>query len=135
VRAAVRVLDSYSLIAYLEGEDGADQMIELFQVARDSGREFLLSTVNWGEVYYITLREAGPQKAEEVAHLISTLPIQIVPVDQELAKQAALFKSNKKMSYADCFAAALAKLRKVELVTGDENFKQVEGEVKILWIG
>ena len=135
MRAAIRVLDSYSLIAYLEGEEGADQMIELFQVARDSGRDLLLTTVNWGEVYYITLREAGPQKAEEVAHLISTLPIQIVPTDLELARQAALFKSSKKMSYADCFAAALAKLHKVELVTGDEDFKQVEGEVKIFWIG
>ena len=134
MRAAVRVLDSYSLIAYIEGESGADRMIELFQVARDSGRDLLLTTVNWGEIYYITLRETGLQKAEEVAHLISTLPIQIVPADLELAKQAALFKSCKKMSYADCFAAALAKLRKVELVTGDEDFKQVEGEVKVLWI-
>jgi len=135
VRAAVRVLDSYSLVAYIEGEEGADKMIEVFQVARDSGRDLLLSTVNWGEVYYITLREAGAQKAEGVAHLISTLPIQIIPADLELAKQAALFKASKKMSYADCFAAALAKLRKVELVTGDEDFKQVEGEVKIIWIG
>ena len=135
MRAAVRVLDSYSLIAYLEGEDGAEKMIEVFQVARDSGRDLLLSTVNWGEVYYITLREVGQQKAEQVAHLISTLPIQIIPADLELARQTALFKSSKKMSYADCFAAALAKLRKVELVTGDEDFKQVEEEVKILWIG
>ena len=134
MRAAVRVLDSYSLIVYIEGEEGAGKMIELFQITRDSGRDLLLSTVNWGEIFYITLREAGPQKAEEVAHLISTLPIQIIPVDLELAKQAALFKSSKKMSYSGCFAAALAKLRKVELVTGDEDFKEVEGEVKIVWI-
>jgi predicted nucleic acid-binding protein len=52
----------------------------------------------------------------------------------ELAKQAAIFKSSKKMSYADCFAAALAKQRRVELVTGDKEFRQVEGEVTILWI-
>lgn len=135
MRAALRVLDSYSLIAYIEGEDGADKMIEIFQVARDSGRDLLLSTIIWGEVYYLTLREAGREKGEEVAHLISSLPIQIVPTDLELAKQAALFKSSKKMSYADCFAAALAKLRRAELVTGDGDFKQVEGEVKILWIG
>ena len=134
MRAAVRVLDSYSLIVYIEGEEGAGKMIELFQITRDSGRDLLLSTVNWGEIFYITLREAGSQKAEEVAHLISTLPIQIIPVDLELAKQAALFKSSKKMSYAGCFAAALAKLRKVELVTGDEDFKEVGGEVKIVWI-
>lgn len=134
MRPALRVLDSYSLIAYLENEDGAEKMIEVFRVARDSGRALSLSVVNWGEVYYITLREAGRERAEAVAQLISTLPIQIISVDLELTKQAAEFKAIKKMSYGDCFAAALAKLRKAELVTGDEEFKQVEGEVKILWI-
>jgi len=29
---------------------------------------------------------------------------------------------------------ALAKLRKAELVTGDKEFKQAEGDVKILWM-
>jgi predicted nucleic acid-binding protein len=52
-----------------------------------------------------------------------------------LARQAALFKSGKKISYADCFAAALAKLRRAELVTGDPDFKQVEWKVQVLWIG
>jgi predicted nucleic acid-binding protein len=134
MRAAMRVLDSYSVIAYLEGGPGADNMIEMFQAARDSGRDLLLSVINWGEVYYITLREIGRERAEGVAHLISTLPIELVPVDLELTKLAAQLKATKKMSYADCFAAALAKLRKAELVTGDEEFKQVEGEIKIRWI-
>jgi predicted nucleic acid-binding protein len=134
LRAAVRVLDSYSLIAYVEGEAGKDTMIEIFRSARDSGKACLLSVVNWGEVYYITLREAGQEQADQVAHLISTLPIHIVPADLDLAKQAAIFKASKKMSYADCFAAALAKHRRVELVTGDKEFKEVEKEVKILWL-
>lgn len=90
--------------------------------------------INWGEVYYITLREAGRERAEAVAQLISTLPIQIVPVDLELTKQAAEFKAFKRMSYSDCFAAALAKLKKAELVTGDEEFKQIANEIKIFWI-
>jgi hypothetical protein len=42
------------------------------------------------------------------------LPIHLAPADLELAKQAAIFKSSKKMSYADCFAAALAKRRGVD---------------------
>jgi len=134
MRAALRVLDSYSMIAYLENEAGADRMIEVFRVARDSGKALLLSVVNWGEVYYITIREAGRERLEAVTQLISTLPIQIIPVDLELTKQAAEFKAVKKMSYGDCFAAALAKLRKAELVTGDAEFKQIEGEVKIHWI-
>lgn len=135
MKAALRVLDSYSLIAYVEGEAGAEKMIELFRVARDSGRDLLLSAINWGEVYYVTLREAGRERAEEVARLIATLPIEVIPVELELTRRAAEFKSTKKMSYADCFSAALAKLRKAELVTGDKEFRQVDGEVKILWIG
>ena len=80
------------------------------------------------------MRTNGPDRAEQVARLISTLPVEVVPADLELARQAAEFKAKKKMSYADCFAAALAKLRKAELVTGDKEFRQVAGEVKILWI-
>jgi predicted nucleic acid-binding protein len=39
-----------------------------------------------------------------------------------------------KMSYADCFAAALAMKKKCELATGDKEFKQVEKDVKIKWM-
>ena len=134
MRAAVRVVDSYSLLTYIEGGDGAEKMIEIFRVARDSGRDLLLSVVNWGEVYTIALREAGRERADEVAHIITTLPIQVVPADLELTKQAAVLKSKHKMSYADCFTVALAKQRKAELVTGDEDLREVEGEVKILWL-
>jgi predicted nucleic acid-binding protein len=50
-------------------------------------------------------------------------------------RQAALFKATKKMSYADCFAAALAKIENAELVTGDSEFKVVESELKkIRWL-
>ena len=134
MKPVLRVLDAYSLIAYLEGEAGKDRMIEIIRDARDTGRDLLLSVVNWGEVYYITLREAGLKRAEAVSHVISTLPIQLIPADLDLAKKAAEFKAKKKMSYADCFAAALAKLRNAELVTGDEDFRQVKDEVKILWL-
>ena len=134
MRAALRVLDTYSLIAYFEGEAGKDKMIEIFRAARDSGRLLLLSVVNWGEVFYITLREAGRERADHVARLISTLPIQIISADLDLTKQAAELKATRKMSYADCFAAALAKVRKAELVTGDKEFRQVEKDVKILWL-
>ena len=134
MKAAIRVLDTYSLLAYFEGEAGKEAMIEVFRSARDSGKDLFLSAVNWGELFYITLREEGRKRADEVAHLISTLPIQVIAADLELTKQAAEFKAAKKMSYADCFATALAKLKKAELVTGDKEFNQVEGDVKILWL-
>ena len=66
MKAAIRVLDSYSLIAYFDGEEGAEKMVEILRSARDSGRPLLLSVINWGEVYYITMRESGRERAEEL---------------------------------------------------------------------
>jgi hypothetical protein len=42
-------------------------MVEVFHAARDSGRDLLLSAVNWGEVHYLTLRKAGCERAEQEA--------------------------------------------------------------------
>jgi predicted nucleic acid-binding protein len=67
-----------------------------------------------------------------ITYLLSTLPMQFVPADMELAKKAAELKASREMSYSDCFAAALARLRKAEVVTGDKEFTQLEGAVKIL---
>ena len=48
---------------------------------------------------------------------------------------AADFKARFKLSLADAFAAALAKELKAELVTGDSEFKALEKEIKIHWLG
>ena len=47
---------------------------------------------------------------------------------------AAEFKTRFKLSLADAFAAALAKEKKAELVTGDPEFKALEKEIKINWL-
>jgi predicted nucleic acid-binding protein len=57
-----------------------------------------------------------------------------VDANWEISRQAAMYKSIGGMSYADCFAAALAKLRNAELVTGDKEFKKVEKDIKISWL-
>jgi predicted nucleic acid-binding protein len=62
------------------------------------------------------------------------MAIEVVDVNWELTRMAAEFKSKGKISYADCFAAALAKNYKAELITGDKEFKTLEGEIKILWL-
>ena len=134
MRPAVRVLDTYSLIAYFEGEAGKDKMIEIFRTARDSEHPLLLSVINWGEIYYITMRTQGKDKAELFKTTLARYPITIVEANKELTLQAALYKATHKLSYADAFAAALAKNRKAVLVTGDKEFKSLEGEFKINWL-
>ena len=128
------VLDAHALMVYLEKEPGYQKVQELLTHAAVSDRTLLLSTVNWGEVYYVTQRAYGPDKAQQIADVIKSFPIEVVDVDLEIAKQAALFKVAHKMSYADCFAAALAKTRKATLMTGDKEFKPLDGEIRIAWL-
>lgn len=130
----VKVLDAYALMVYLEKEPGYEKIKELFIKAAENGKNLLMSTVNWGEVFYILIKNYGINEAEKIQYVIETFPIEFVPVDFNLAKQAALFKAKGNISYADCFSAALAKLYKGEVVTGDKEFKEVENEVKISWI-
>jgi ribonuclease VapC len=130
----IHVLDAYALTAYFEKESGYAKVQELLTEAASGGRPLLLSAVNWGEVFYVTYREHGKASADQVARLIDEFPIEIVSVDVPIAHQAAIYKATHKMSYADCLAAALAKSRKATLVTGDKDFKSLEGEFKIMWL-
>ena len=128
------VLDAFALTAYFEKEPGYEKVQELLTEAASGNRKLFLSAVNWGEVHYVTHRNYGLEQANKIAHVIGTFPIEVVPVDLEIAKQAALFKVLHRMSYADCFAAALAKVKKSTLVTGDKEFKSLEGEIKVSWL-
>jgi len=129
------VLDAFALTAYFEKEPGYEKVQGLLTEAASGNRKLFLSTVNWGEVHYVTHRTYGMEQANKIAHIIGTFPLEIVDVDLEIAKQAALFKVAHRLSYADCFAAALAKVKKSMLVTGDKEFKSLEGEIKIVWLG
>lgn len=133
---ATKVLDSWALIAFFEDEPAAAEVEKLLQQAADEKHKLLMSAVNWGEVYYNTMREVSQTAAEQIAQQIAALPIEVIGVNDDLAlvRQAAIFKAMHKLSYADCFAAALAKQKNAELVTGDPEFKAVEKEIKIQWL-
>ncbi len=129
-----KILDAHGLMIFLEKETGYEKVESLFINAVEKDENLLITTVNYGEVCYIILRECGQEKLEEITKTIQTLPIDIVNVDIQLAKRAAYFKAGKKISYADCFAAALAKIHMGEVVTGDQEFKVLEDEVNIVWV-
>jgi len=130
----IRVLDAHGLLVFLEKEDGYEKVEQSFVNAVEKDKYLLMSSVNFGEVYYIVLRECGQDKAYEIEKIIRTLPIEIIDVDIQLAREAARFKAAHKISYADCFAAALAKLHRGEIITGDKEFRSVENEIKISWL-
>jgi len=131
---ATKVLDSYALMAFFEDEPGADLVRGLLLKAEESDLKLLMSVVNLGEVWYSIARTTSPETADEYIHEIQGMAIDIVDADWQLTRQAAAFKANGNIAYGDCFAAALAKNRKAELITGDKEFETLEGEIKIAWL-
>ena len=127
------VLDSWAVMAYLEDEPAAEKVADIIADAHENSTPLLMTVVNLGEVWYIVAREASEAEADRCAKELRQLGIEIVDAEWTLTNQAARYKSKYKMSFADCFAAALAKQRKAHLVTGDQEFKQVQGEISIVW--
>jgi predicted nucleic acid-binding protein len=128
------VLDSYAMIAYFEDEPGADRVAQVLKQLIKGKAKGFMSVVNWGQVYYNTMREQGVSEAEKVILQLDKFPIQIVDVNKELAYEAAKLKGEFRIAYADCFAVALSVRLNADLVTGDPDFKKLRERISIQWI-
>lgn len=129
------VLDSWALMAFFNGEPAATRVRDCFGHAMQTGELLALCVVNWGEVVYQFERSDNAAATESVIRDMDSLPIEIVPVDRALTRVAASFKARGGLSYADAFAAALAKDRDAELLTGNPELRSLAKEIKIHWIG
>jgi ribonuclease VapC len=128
------VFDSYALLAYAENESGSATVSAILKEALAGKALIFLSVINWGEMYYIAYREGGRQTAETYRTNFEQYPIKLVEAGLEHTQMAATLKATHKISYADAFAATLAKLKNAELVTGDPEFKQLENDIHLIWI-
>ena len=132
--AATEVLDSYALLALLRDEPGAEIVAGLLERAGQQNRSVHMTEVNYAEVQYTIRRKDGETVWASIAGQLLAAPIGFHAADRRLADVAAGFKARFKISLADAFAAALAKERKAELVTGDPEFRALEKEIKIRWL-
>ncbi|HET9710896.1 MAG TPA: type II toxin-antitoxin system VapC family toxin [Pyrinomonadaceae bacterium] len=128
------VLDSWSILSYFHDEPAAERVETIIAEAHEHKIPMFMSVVNVAEVWYIIARRRSQSDANVGIHSLRQLGIQFVDVHWDLAQQAGRFKVRNRMSFADCFAAALAKDKGATLVTGDKEFKQVEREITIEWL-
>ena len=129
------VFDSYALIAFFENEPAAEKVESFLKDVLEGTARGFMTVVNWGEVYYATSRAYGEEVAKRVIQEIESYPIEIIEADQELTLEAARLKAKYPIAYADCFALALAKFKKAELLTGAPEFKRIKKEkVRIQWL-
>lgn len=133
-KAKAYVLDTWAVIAYLEDEPSGELVEDLIATAHEEQIPIYMSVVNVGEVWYTLAREISEEEANASVKSLRDLRIQFEDANWDIAQEAARFKSQHKMSYADAFAAALAKIKKADLITGDNEFKPLDSEIKISWV-
>jgi ribonuclease VapC len=128
------VLDSFALLSHFQGESGSERMVALFEQAARGECRLLLSLINLGEVCYIVERRRGIQAVQLILSVVKSLPVEILPANQENVLAAAHLKAQYPISYADAFAAAAAQAYSATLVTGDPEMKVFENVVRMEWI-
>lgn len=124
------VLDASALLTMLRGEAGAKKVEGALAGAR-------MSVVNMAEVasHYIHLG----MLEEDVDRMLRPLPIELVPADAALAREAARLRRHNiegGFSLGDFFCLALAKRDGLPAWTSDRKWKEIAAaaEVKVVAI-
>jgi len=139
-----RVLDSFALLTYLNGEAAVEKVRKLLaeaqrtrqsEEAAHTGDLLLMNEINVGETYYILSRARGTEKADYFLEtILPGLPITVVANGFEDIIAAARIKAGHTLSFADCFAVMTAQQHKAVIVTGDPEFKTIEHLVTVDWL-
>lgn len=110
--------DSYAIAELIHGnpnyKDFADKPVTI-------------TIFNLAEIYFIAIKNYDDEKADEIYEEYSKF---IVEIPEEVLKEAVKFKkqnSKKKLSYADCIGYIYAVKNNMKFLTGDKEFKDLEG--------
>ena len=129
----IEVLDSWAIIAWLNGEPAAGLVRQRLEAADNKAVTLLFSAINAGEIYYLLAKRSSLQVAETWLGRAASLPIRILVPRLDDVFGAAKLKAQFAISYADAFAASLAMKHAAPLVTGDKEFEKVQG-LRLSWI-
>lgn len=128
------VFDSHALFKFFQKEKGYEKILQLLEDIKKGGATKYINAINLGEIIYTTQREFGDQKKLEVLAHIERLNFRLLPIPNQLIFQAAEYKAQFSIPYADCFVLASAVEHKAVIVTGDPDFKKVKHVAEILWV-
>ncbi|MEQ8186349.1 MAG: type II toxin-antitoxin system VapC family toxin [Candidatus Eremiobacterota bacterium] len=129
------IFDACAIIAFVNGEDGADFVENLLVDENNMG---FVHAVNLCEVFYEYLRVSGESQAQSVIDDITGTGITVCEdMDTLFWQDIARYKAKGRISLADCFCIALAGRLKGEIITSDyHEFKKIanSGRVTVRFI-
>lgn len=126
------VLDAWAVLAFLQGEEpAASRVRQLLESAQSGEADLFISVINLGEVAYCVGRVRGEKEAQATLDEIRLLALTVVPATDERVFAAAGLKMRYAISYADAFAAALARELDATLVSGDPELEELRGVISL----
>ena len=134
------VFDAFPFLVLVRRQNGWERVRDLVDEAANEGFVHVVSLINLGEAYYQMLRDYGDKLAMDFLEGVRASSFEIVFPTYDHMLQASRFKAGGGLSYADCYAAALAVERGIPasstmLLTGDPEFSVVESKgVTIEWL-
>jgi len=131
-------LDACALIALLQNEQGAEIVSDAFNAAYRGEAEIIIHKANLLEVYYDAYHYRGREQADLMVVEIKKRPIQInSEITDDIFTEAGRLKATYRISFADSFALAQAKIFDGALLTSDHHeFDLVENseDIEFAWI-
>lgn len=106
-------LDSWAILAWLDGEEPALSRVEAVIASRP-----VVSWINLVEVYYRLERDHGRPAADETLASLRAAMFADLPGTARMI-EAARLKARSTIALGDCFAVATATARRLVLLTGD----------------
>lgn len=126
------VLDAWAVLALLrEEEPAASRVRDILNEAEQGQHELFMSLINLGEVFYRIGQMRGEEAARETIEELKSLPITLLPADEEAVFSAARLKIAHRLSYADAFAVATALATDATLLTGDPEIRGLPGIIPL----
>lgn len=126
------ILDTSAILAYIEDEDGADDVDRILIEAEAGRANVLISFISLTELFYITRREVGEEKALERVQLIRALALRIYESDENINIAAGRLKADHRISLADAYIAALCQHHRGVMVHKDPEFEQLASLIREL---
>lgn len=119
------LVDSWAWIEYFKGTTAGGEAAKIIE----SGQQLLVSAVNLSEIYCFLLRTM-PAESERLVSFV-TASCFVIPVEAQIALNAAKIKVSRKIGLADAIIMATAEENNATILTGDDDFKGVKNVIYI----
>lgn len=125
------MLDTSAVFTFVDDEEGAGAVEENLRSAYRHELVLYASFVTLTEIRYVTIREKDESSADYLIGQVKSWPISWVYPNERQCLLAARYKAEYRISLADSFVAAAARLLNATLIHKDPEFDALAGEIRL----